>query len=69
MTEQEAFLAQASSDYEVFRILLDFDRADVPACHPLHYLQMSTEKLAKAAMLALGQPLEKLSHVAFSHIP
>jgi len=55
MTEQEAFLAQASSDYEVFQILLDLDRTVVPVCHPLHYLQMSTEKLAKAAKLALGK--------------
>lgn len=69
MTEQESFLAQATSDYHVFRILLDLDRSDVPACHPLHYLQMFTEKLAKAAMIALGQPIEKLTHVAFSNIP
>jgi hypothetical protein len=69
MTEQQAFLAQASSDYRVFQILLDLDRAEVPECHPLHYLQMSTEKLAKAAMHALGHPTEKLTHVAFSQIP
>lgn len=69
MTEPEAFLAQARSNFKVFRILLDLDRAEGPACHPLHYLQMSTEKLAKAAMIALGQPVEKLTHVAFSNIP
>jgi hypothetical protein len=69
MTEQEAFLKQAASDYAVFRMLLDLDRDIVPACHPLHYLQMATEKLAKAAMIALGQPIERLTHIAFSQIP
>lgn len=69
MTEQTAFLAQGLSDYRVFQILLDLDRNETPACHPLHYLQMATEKLAKAAMLALGQSSERLTHVAFSHIP
>ena len=69
MTEQQAFLIQASSDYRVFRILLNLDRATVPACHALHYLQMSTEKLAKAAMKALERPTGKLTHVAFSDMP
>jgi hypothetical protein len=41
----------------------------VPECHPLHYFQMATEKLAKAAFLALGQPFDAFSHVAFSHLP
>lgn len=40
---QRLFLDQARSDYAVFRLL---SRGEV--CHRLHYLQMSTEKLAKA---------------------
>ena len=39
---QQLFLDQARSDYETFRLL---SRRNV--CHRLHYLQMSTEKLAK----------------------
>jgi hypothetical protein len=69
MTEQAAFLAQASSDFRVFQILLSLDRVEVPACHPPHYLQMATEKLAKAIMVAIQQPSEKLTHVAFSQMP
>jgi hypothetical protein len=39
---QQLFLEQARSDYEVFGLL---SRRNI--CHRLHYLQMSTEKLAK----------------------
>ena len=46
MSWTDAFLAQARSDDEVRR-LLAADPAVAP-CHALHYLQMSTEKLAKA---------------------
>jgi len=45
----KAYLRQASSDYEVFRQLLSMP---VPPCHQLHYLQMATEKLAKAFLSA-----------------
>lgn len=69
MTERDAFLAQAISDYRTFRLLLRFSRAEVPECHPLHYLQMSAEKVAKAAMIALGRKGEGLTHVAFSKLP
>jgi hypothetical protein len=43
-----AFLTQAQSDWQVFRML-----AGSPAsrCHSLHYLQMACEKLAKAYRL------------------
>ena len=44
----KAFLVQARSDWEIFR-LLDSQRF-CERCHCLHYLQMSTEKLAKAIM-------------------
>lgn len=39
---QQLFLAQARSDYEIFRRL-----ARQGVCHRLHYLQMCTEKLSK----------------------
>lgn len=41
-----AYHRQASSDWKLFVELLA--RGDVPACHALHFLQMATEKLAKA---------------------
>jgi hypothetical protein len=70
MKEHEAFLRQARSDFEVFQLLSEQDGSRVPECHPLHYLQMATEKLAKAAFIALGvQVGYRFSHVAFSHIP
>ena len=46
MSWKDAFLAQARSD-DAVRRLLAADPA-VARCHVLHYLQMSTEKLAKA---------------------
>ena len=67
MTRAEAYLDQATSDFGVFRLLTDQSRQQVPECHPLHYLQMATEKLAKAAYLALEmEDFDFYSHVAFS---
>ena len=40
-----AFLEQAKSDYEVFR-LLNASRQSL--CHRLHYMQMASEKTAKS---------------------
>ena len=45
----DAFYEQARSDWALFRELNE--RGDVPRCHALHYLQMATEKLAKAHRL------------------
>jgi hypothetical protein len=47
---QQLFLSQARSDYDIFLFL---GRRD--ACHRLHYLQMSTEKLAKVYFWRHGQ--------------
>lgn len=47
MEWRTAFFAQAQSDYGMFR---ELNRGDVPMSHKLHYLQMATEKLAKAFM-------------------
>lgn len=45
LTWKEAYLKQAKSDYHVFQHL---NTLNVDFCHQLHYLQMSSEKLAKA---------------------
>jgi hypothetical protein len=45
----EVFLMQAKSDWQVYEHL---DKTALPQCHALHYLQMATEKLAKAYLLA-----------------
>lgn len=41
---RSAYFAQARSDYETFQLL---HRHNAPLCQCLHYLQMTTEKLAK----------------------
>jgi hypothetical protein len=43
---QRLFLVQARSDYVVFKLLRD--QSELPACHPLHYLQMASELVGKA---------------------
>ncbi len=60
-TWQDAYLAQAKADYQVFELLLS---QEIAACHWLHYLQMCTEKLGKAVALAGGQ---SYSQVRYSH--
>lgn len=46
MSWRSAYFAQAQDDYAVF---CDFKRrTDIRMCQKLHYLQMATEKLAKA---------------------
>ncbi len=44
MDWRTANLTQARSDFEMLQTL---SRQQAPPCHQLHYLQMSTEKLAK----------------------
>ena len=61
---QRLFLVQARTDFIVFKVLQKLQRTgDLPACHALHYLQMSTELLAKAYAWRHGQP--PLTHHAF----
>ena len=56
---QELFLRQASSDFQMFERLQPMVNSRVvEACHALHYLQMATEKLAKTYFLKLG-PIER----------
>lgn len=51
-TWRSATLRQARSDYEMLRRLLSDN--DVDVCQVLHYLQMTTEKLAKAFLTPPG---------------
>ena len=56
---QELFLRQAASDFQMFERLQSLvNEGAVEPCHGLHYLQMATEKLAKAFFLA-GGPIKK----------
>ena len=59
--QQRLFFVQAESDYRVLRLLRS---RGAPACQVLHYLQMSTEKLARAYLWK--QDTVKRSHAAFS---
>jgi hypothetical protein len=58
---QELWLLQAQTDHQVFVLLR---REGAPACHALHYLQMATEKIAKAYFWRSGSPPPK-SHSGF----
>lgn len=57
-----AFALQGASDLKVYEIL---SQARVESCHRLHYLQMATEKIAKAFRVGAGKlPPRRKSHVA-----
>lgn len=47
-----AFFAQAQSDWLAYRQL---SASELPACHALHALQMTLEKLGKALLLSAGK--------------
>lgn len=53
---------QARSDHDIFQLLVGL-RSHQP-CHPLHYLQMTTEKIAKAYFWRSGSPPPK-DHAGF----
>jgi hypothetical protein len=55
----EAFITQARSDWDVYQELKD----NHSQCHELHYLQMTTEKLSKAALAVTAKPQK--SHQVF----
>ncbi len=59
--QQRLFLVQARTDHRVFELVSM--RADLPACHALHHLQMATELLGKACAWKKGRP--KKTHRAF----
>ena len=58
---QELWWRQVRSDHAV---LLTFRKLGTEPCHQLHYLQMVTEKLAKAYFWRSGNPPRK-SHAVF----
>ncbi|MGI4789562.1 MAG: hypothetical protein ACRYFS_12005 [Janthinobacterium lividum] len=51
MDWRTAYLEQAKSDYAM---LLKLIREEAPQCHRLHYLQMTTEKMAKGFLTQPG---------------
>lgn len=59
-----AYFQQARSDYDVLLKLIG--EQDVPACHCLHYLQMTTEKLAKGFLTQPGGTRYPKTHNAFA---
>lgn len=62
MTEQQRlFLVQVRTDFALFKVLCA--KPELPACHALHYLQMSTELLGKAHRWRHGRPAN--THRAF----
>lgn len=63
MTWQQAFLTQAKDDYEMFVHLNEISSAE---CQQLHFLQMATEKLAKAFLCGLDNAPPKTSHDALT---
>ena len=56
---QLAFLKQARVDWEIYQRI---DDTSWPTCHRLHFLQMATEKLGKALLVAGDMSLERITH-------
>jgi hypothetical protein len=62
MTWRDAYLQQAWSDFQVYRHL---NAKGCALCHQLHYLQMTTEKLAKGFQCPIGGAPYPKTHRAF----
>ena len=62
MDWRTAYLEQARSDHDILFSLL---RANAPLCHCLHYLQMTTEKMAKGFLTRPGGTRYPNTHDAF----
>ena len=64
MTWADAYLEQARSDWNTRTLIAQNACA---SCHELHYLQMTTEKLGKAALLRVGSSPDNVgtTHKAF----
>ena len=62
-TFQGLWWQQAKSDHQVFQRLRS---EGVAQCHSLHYLQMVTEKLAKAYFWRSGSPRRKVTPDSFN---
>ncbi len=59
---RSAYLTQARSDFQMFRLL---EREGAPLSHCLHYLQMATEKLSKGLKLKPGEAPRETVQEAF----
>lgn len=59
---RSAYLQQARSDHAM---LLQLMKEGAPLCHRLHYLQMTTEKLAKGLLTPPGDTAYERTHNAF----
>jgi len=56
-------LTQAKDDYEMF---VHLNKLPAAKCQQLHYLQMATEKLAKAFLCGPGNMPPEISHIALT---
>jgi len=56
---QLAFLNQARTDWEAYK---KAEELMWPVCHRLHFLQMATEKLGKALLVAAESNLGEITH-------
>ncbi|MDP2808442.1 MAG: hypothetical protein Q8O74_09950 [bacterium] len=63
MTWRQAFFKQAGDDYSMFVHLNQVSSAE---CRQLHYLQMATEKLAKAFLCGPDNIPPKITHIALT---
>jgi hypothetical protein len=67
VSRRDPFLAQARSDLAAYDGLCRLK--DLSPCHQLHYLQMLTEKIARALRMAAGvSNAHEASHKAFSKL-
>ena len=63
MNWKQAFLEQSENDFSIF---CEFYKLKKPRCQQLHYLQMTTEKLAKAHLCSKNNIPPKTTHIGFS---
>lgn len=63
MTWRKAFFKQAKDDYSMF---VHLNQSSYAECQQLHYLQMATEKLAKAFLCNPDNTPPKVTHVALT---
>ncbi len=61
---QAAYFRQARSDYEAFQLL---ETSSAAFCQQLHYLQMTTEKLAKGFASSPGGPQQPKVHRGYAN--
>ncbi len=63
MTWRTAFLRQADSDYQIFKLLTKTPHVSLN--HKLHYLQMATEKLSKGLQISSTGSSYDRTHQSF----